>query len=157
MDEAHGSICMCISPELQFHLSARNTPNEIWEKVKELYRKHDEMKGHLLKVELLSLNPWNYDRIQNFFTRYNDLLLQLKGCGIDKSKEESRQILSIMSKLGLKYYVFVSTFHSVRVATSKSYTMPSLKEFMESLTFEQDKLIGMGENQTSRTACTCYA
>ena len=95
MDEAHGSICMCISPELQFHLSACNTPNEIWKKVEDLYGKQDEMKGHMLEVELLSLDPRNYDRIQDFFTKYNDLLLQLKGCGIDKSKEESRQILSI--------------------------------------------------------------
>ena len=145
MDEAHGSICMCISPELQFHLSACNTPNEIWKKVEDLYVKQDEMKGHMLEVELLSLDPRNYDRIQDFFTKYNDLLLQLKGCGIDKSKEESRQILSIMSKLGPEYSVFVSTFHSVKLATGKSYTMPSLQEFMESLIFEQDKLIGMGK------------
>jgi len=145
MDEAHGSICMCISPELQFHLSACNTPNEIWKKVEDLYGIQDEMKGHLLEVELLSLDPRNYDRIQDFFTKYTDLLLQLKGCGIDKSKEESRQVLSIMSKLGPEYSVFVSTFHSVRLATGKSYTMPSLKEFMESLIFEQDKLIGMGK------------
>ena len=39
MDEAHGSICMCISPELQFHLSPYNTPNEIWKKVEEIYGK----------------------------------------------------------------------------------------------------------------------
>ncbi len=65
-----------------------------------LYGKQDEMKGHMLEVELLSLDPRNYDRIQDFFTKYNDLLLQLKGCGIDKSKEESHQVLSIMSKLG---------------------------------------------------------
>lgn len=135
MDEAHESICMCISPELQFHLSACNTPNEIWKKVEELYEKQDEMKGHLLEVELLSLYPQNYDRIQDFFTKYNDLLLQLKGCRIDKSKEESRQILSIMSKLEPEYFVFVSTFHSVRLTTGKSYIMPSLKYFMESLTF----------------------
>ena len=64
------------------------------------------MKGHLLEVELLSLDPWNYDKIQDFFTKYNDLLLQLKGYGIDKSKEESRQVLSIMSKLRLEYSIF---------------------------------------------------
>eukprot|EP00253_Pinus_taeda_P002130 PITA_02130 len=103
---------MCISPDLQFHLSACNTPNEIWKKVKDLYGKQDEMKGHMLEVELLSLDPRNYDRIQYFFTKYNDLLLQLKGCGIDKSKGESRQILSIMSKLRPEYSVFVSKFHS---------------------------------------------
>jgi len=70
MDEAHGSICMCISPELQFHLSACNTPNEIWKKVEDLYGKQDEMKGHLLEVELLSLDPQNCDKIQDFFTKY---------------------------------------------------------------------------------------
>ena len=145
MDEAHRSICMCISPELQFHLSACNTPNEISKKVEELYGKQDEMKGNLLEVELLSLDPRKYNIIQDFFTKYNDLSLQLKGCGIEKSKEESRQVLSIMSKLISAYSIFVSTFHSVRLATSKSYTMPSLKEFMESLIFEQDKLIGMGK------------
>eukprot|EP00253_Pinus_taeda_P006200 PITA_06200 len=150
MDEAHGSICMCISLELQFHLSACNTPNEIWKKVDDLYGKQDEMKGHMIEVELLSLDPRNYDRIQDFFTKYNDLLLQLKGCGIDKSKEESHQILFIISKLGPEYSVFVSTFHSVRLATGKSYTMPSLQEFMESLIFEQDKLIGMGKIKPSK-------
>ena len=36
MDEAHGSICMCISLELQFHLSDCNTPNEIWKNVEEI-------------------------------------------------------------------------------------------------------------------------
>eukprot|EP00253_Pinus_taeda_P016266 PITA_16266 len=131
MDEAHGSICSCISPELQFHLSACNTPNEIWEIVEELYEKQDKKKGHLLEVALLSLDPQNYDRIQDFFTKYNDLLLQLKDCGIDKSKEESRQVLSIMSKLGPEYSVFVSTFHSqkekgkaVSYPKKEGYTKP---------------------------------
>ena len=50
-------------------------------------------------MELLLLDPQNYDRIQDFFTKYNYLLLQLNGFGIDKSKEESSQVLSIMSKL----------------------------------------------------------
>ena len=36
MDEAHGSIYMCISLELLFHLSSCSTPNEIWKKVEDL-------------------------------------------------------------------------------------------------------------------------
>ena len=91
------------------------------------------------------MDPQNYDIIQDFFTKYNDLLLQLRGCGIEKYKEESHQVLSFMSKLEPKYSIFVSTFHSIRLTTGNFYTMPSLKEYMESLTFEQDKLIGMGK------------
>ena len=52
-----------------------------------------------------------------------------------------------MSKLGPEYSIFVSAFNSVSLTIGKSYTMPSLKEFMESLTFEQDKLIGMGKTK----------
>ena len=103
------------------------------------------MKGHLLEVELLSLDSQNYERTQDFFTKHNDLLLQLKDCGIEKSKEESHQVLSIMSNLRPEYSIFVSTFYLVRLATGKSYTIPSLKEFIKSLTFEHDKLIGMGK------------
>ena len=64
---------------------------------------------------------------------------------VELTNPRSRQVLSTMSKLGPEYSIFVSTFHTVRLTTGKSYTMPSLKEFMESLIFEQDKLIGMGK------------
>jgi hypothetical protein len=30
MDEAHGLLCMSISPDLWFHIDACKTPNEIW-------------------------------------------------------------------------------------------------------------------------------
>ena len=91
------------------------------------------MKGHMLEVELLSLDPRSFDGIHDFFTRYKDLLLQLKGCGVDKSKEEKRIVLSILSKLGPEYSIFVSTFHLVRLSSSKNWTMPTLDAFIESL------------------------
>ena len=120
MDEAYGALCMHISPELLFHISSCKTPNEVWTTMKGLFGKQDEMKGHMLEVELLSLDPRSFDNIQDFFTRYKDLLLQLKGCGVDKSKEEKQMVLSILSKLGLEYSVFVFMFHSVRLTSSKN-------------------------------------
>ena len=54
-------------------------------------------------------------------------------------------VLSILSKLGLEYSVFVSTFHSVRFTSGKNWTMPTLDAFIESLSQEQDKLINMGK------------
>jgi hypothetical protein len=53
-----------------------------------LFGKQDEMRGHMLEVELLALDLKTFENIQDFFTRYKDLLLQLKACGVDKSKEE---------------------------------------------------------------------
>jgi hypothetical protein len=71
------------------------------------------MRGHMLGVELLTLDPKIFDNIQYFFTKFKYLLSQLKACRVDKSKEEKQMVLTILSKLGPEFYVFVSTFHSV--------------------------------------------
>jgi hypothetical protein len=54
----------------------------------------------MLKVELFTLDPKTFDNLQYFFTKYKDLLLQLKACGVDKSKDEKQMFLTILSKLG---------------------------------------------------------
>jgi hypothetical protein len=95
-----------------------------------IFGKQDEMRGHMLEVELLTLDPKIFENIQDFFTKFKDLLLQLKACEVDKS-EEKQMVLIILSKLGPEFSVFISTFHTVRY-------------FIKSLTQEQTKLINMG-------------
>jgi hypothetical protein len=51
----------------------------------------------MLEVELLTLDPKIFDNLQICFTKYKDLLSQLKVCGVDKSKEEKQMILTILS------------------------------------------------------------
>jgi hypothetical protein len=46
-----------------------------------------------------SLDPKNFENIQDFFTKFKSLLCELKDRGIEKSKEEKQLILSIMEKL----------------------------------------------------------
>jgi hypothetical protein len=75
------------------------------------------MRGHMLEVEFLTLDPKTFDNLQYFFTKYKDLLSQLKACGVDKSKEDKQMVLTILSKLGPEYSVFVSTFHSIRLTS----------------------------------------
>jgi hypothetical protein len=77
------------------------------------------MRGHKMEVELLTLDPKSFKNIQAFFTKFKDLLSQLKACGVDKSKEEKQMVLTILSKLGPEFSVFVSTFHTV-IYTSRS-------------------------------------
>jgi hypothetical protein len=112
MDEAYRALCMHISPKLLFHVSSFKTPNEIWTIMEGLFGKQDEMRGHMFEVELLTLDPKSFENIHDFFKRYKDLLLQLKACGVYKSKEEKRMVLTILSKLGPDYSVFFSTFHT---------------------------------------------
>ena len=74
-------------------------------------------------------------------------MLQLKQCGIEK--KDDQLILSILSKLGPEYSMFVITFHSSKL-TTRNWQMPSLASFMESLNQEQDKLVQMGTIKTSK-------
>jgi hypothetical protein len=103
------------------------------------------MRGHMIEVELLILDPKTFDNIQDFFTKYKYLLSQLKACGVDKSKEGKQMVLTILSKPGPEYLVLVSTFHSVRFTSGSTWKMPSLEDFIESLTQDQKKLINMGK------------
>jgi hypothetical protein len=110
MDEVFGTICSLISLELFFHISSCKTPNEVWTTMEGLFGKRDEMRRHILEVEMPTLDPKTFNNPQDFFTKYKDLLSQLKACGVDKSKEEKQMVLTILSKLGLEYSMFVSTF-----------------------------------------------
>jgi hypothetical protein len=99
----------------------------------------------MLEVEFLTLDPKSFENIQDFFTKFKDLLSQLKAHMVDKYKEEKQMVLTILSKLGLGLSVFISTFHSFKLSSRATYKMPSLEEFIESLTQEQTELINMGK------------
>ena len=74
---------------------------EAWNTLEGLFGKQDEMRGHMLEVELLTLDLKRFENIQDLFKKFNNLLSQLKACGVDKSKEEKQMVLTILSNLGL--------------------------------------------------------
>ena len=94
-----------------------------------------------LENELISLHLANFETLNDFFTKFKNLVFQLKLCKVEK--EGDQLILSILFKIGADYSFFVSTFHSVKLSTP-NWKMPTLNSFIESLTQEHDKLIQMG-------------
>ena len=93
--------------------------------------------------------PGNFETLEDFFTKFKSLLLQLKSCGIKKEEEELS--LSILSKLGLEYSVFVSSFNTSILTMGTNWKIPPMDEFIESLIQEQDKLFKMGELKNSKS------
>ena len=59
-------------------------------------------------------------------------------------------ILSILSKLGLDYNIFVSTFHSTKLDLGNSYKIHTLDVFVASTLQDKDKLSQMGLQNTSK-------
>ena len=135
-DEAFKFLWLSISQDLIFHLSGLKTPKEIWDKLETLYGKQDDVRFYHLENELMSLQPSNFKTLNYFFTKFKHIILLLKQCKVEK--EDDQLILTILSKIGADYLVFVSTF-CVGKLTTPGWKIPSLNAFIESLTSEHDK------------------
>ena len=72
-DEAYGLLCLSISRDLLFHIYSLTYPNEVWENLEEIFGNTDEMRGHQIKNELISLNPSSFESFQ--FTKFKVLVL----------------------------------------------------------------------------------
>ena len=95
----------------------------------------------------MSLQPSNFETLNDFFTKFKHIVLLLKQCKVEK--EDDQLILSILSKLGANYSVFVSTFR-VGNLTTPGWKLPTLNAFIQSLTSEHEKLVQMGIIRSSR-------
>ena len=126
----YGLLCLNMSKDLLFHLDGLTSPNEVREKLQNLFRKKYKMRGHQLENDLITLSPISFESLQLYFSKFKSLVLQVQQCGIDKQDEQL--ILAIISKLGPDCSVFVSTFHASNLE-AQNWKIPSLEYFMESL------------------------
>ena len=94
-DEAYGLLCLSISRDLLFHLDGLTSSNEVWEKISDIFGKTDEMGGHQIKNELISLSPNSFESLQLYFSKFKALVLQLKQCGIEKKDDQLVLALTI--------------------------------------------------------------
>ena len=115
LDEAYGCFCLSISWDLLFYINGLKTPKEVWDKFASLFDKQDDLRIYQLENELISLHLANFETLNDLFTKFKHLVFQLKMCKVEK--EDDQLILSILSKIGVDYSVFVSKFHSVKLTT----------------------------------------
>ena len=74
-DEVFEYLCTYISRNILFHLKVLRTPRESWEKLDSLFNKQDDLWGHILENELVSLHPSSFETIEQFFTTFKSLVL----------------------------------------------------------------------------------
>ena len=78
LDEAFGYMCIHFFRELVFHLDGLKTLKEVWDKIESLFSKQDELRSHILENELITLQPSNFETIQQFFSKFKSLGMQCK-------------------------------------------------------------------------------
>ena len=72
--EAHGHLLSSVSKDLWFHIQELKTPKEVWDKIASLFDKQDEMRVHQLENDLITLNPFNFKSLNEFFTKFKNLI-----------------------------------------------------------------------------------
>ena len=73
LDEAFGFMCIHISRELLFHLDGLRTPKSVWDNLKSLFGKQDDVRDYILENEPNALHPNNFETIQHFFSKFEYL------------------------------------------------------------------------------------
>ena len=86
-DEAYGLLCLSISRDLLFHLDGLTSPDEVWENLVDIFGNTNEMRGHQIENDLISLSPSSFESLQLYFSKFKALVLQLKQCGIEKKSK----------------------------------------------------------------------
>ena len=74
LDEAFGCMCPSISQDILFHIKGLKTPKQIWDKIASLFDKQDELRVHQLWNEWISLHPSGFERLNEFFTKFKNLI-----------------------------------------------------------------------------------
>ena len=86
LDEAIGLIFLSISLYLLFHVSRDTTPDVVWTTLEGLFDKQDAMRVHQLENEPISLSPIHFINLQELFTKFKSLLVELNACGFTKEE-----------------------------------------------------------------------
>ena len=86
MDEAFGMLCLSNSRYHLFNVDSITNKNEFYLNIESLFMIIDELRGHQLEKKLIFLIPSQFEMIQDFFTKFKSLVLQLKKYGIEKKQ-----------------------------------------------------------------------
>jgi hypothetical protein len=146
---ALGTLRKYVSKDLIFQIDKYKTIKDAWDKLGQLYGHVDEIRGYQLDNDLTMLDPKNFDTIQDYVTKANELRAQLKDCGIDK--KDAQLVYNLLGKLPSDYAAFVSSFQTHRLTVGSSFTMPTFDAFIEMLMLEQEKLVSMGILKSSKS------
>ena len=75
LDDTYGLLCLSISKYLLFHIIGLKTLKDIWDHLASLFDKQHDICIYQLENELISLNPGNFETMNEFFTKFIHLVL----------------------------------------------------------------------------------
>jgi hypothetical protein len=119
---------MSIFHDLRYHLQEIDDLEEAWDKIESVFSKLNIIQAQQLENQVLTLSPSDFSCLGDYLSRFKTLKILCEECKI--KMEEECCIYLILSKLGSAYYVFVSTFYSMRESLGKAYEKTTLESFV---------------------------
>jgi hypothetical protein len=141
---------MSFSHDLRFHLKEIDDPEEAWGKIESVFGKLNIIQAKQLENQVFTLSTSDFSCLGDYLSKFKTLRILCEECEI--KMEEERCIYLIISKLGSAYYVFISTFYTMREAIGKAYQKIMLESFFSALIREEDKLVQLGVISTAGTS-----
>lgn len=146
---AIGTLRKYVYEDPIFHIDNCKIVKEAWDKFASLYAKVDKARGFELDENIMSLDPKEFDIIQDYITKAHELRSMVKDCEI--TIEDEKLIYNLMRKLPPVYASFVLSFNTHKLTLGSSYTMPSFDSFTEILMVEQSTLMSTGILKSSKS------
>ena len=91
----------------------------------------DEEKGFQIEDDLLLLDPNNFDTLQYYINKANELRALLKDCG--KPMKDDRLIHYILKRLTSEYASFVLSYNTHKLTMGGAFTKPTFDAFEKML------------------------
>jgi hypothetical protein len=107
-----------------------------------VFGKKNIIQAQQLENQVLTLSQSDFSSIEDYLSKFKTLKNLCEECKIKIDKD--RFIYLTLSKLGIAYFVFVSTFYAMQEALGAAYQKPNLDNFCDVLIREQDKLVQLG-------------
>ena len=81
-DKALGSLRFTMFDDFLYHIASCTHPHDAWTTLEGIFGKSDRIRKFKLENELIGLSSCDFDNIQDFFFKFNSIILELSNCGL---------------------------------------------------------------------------
>ncbi|GJY58466.1 hypothetical protein Tco_0458358 [Tanacetum coccineum] len=112
--KASSTIRLALAPEIKYSVLKEKTPNDIWDKLMNIYASKSLTHILFLKMELYSLKLEEGSNLHDHINSFNQLVYQLTN--VDDAIKDEEQALLMLSSLPKSYKPFMQTMLTGRTA-----------------------------------------
>lgn len=150
LEQARGIIGKALSPNLNRRFVDVDNPIELWENLENDYKDADIASMFRIEEKLINLDPFDFEKMFDYFNEVTFLNAQLKKIGAEYAKKDFQLIAMVESKLAQPYKVFKESRKRV-LQLNPNTPQQTFDQFCKSVLDEEVQLIKEGHIKKNHT------